>query len=181
MKVPAADLDIELSKSLNADFQHTYQAWRSLNTKITVTEAWKNWISNWETWHSFVTLTFREEKSPDVAWALFKWLIQMLNSRLFGDHYTKIVGHSYFSYVVGIETQKRGVLHYHMLTSRPVDYGLIHAAWGERCGFAWTYRNKSQFGASDYISKYVVKDGEVEFYRTTNKRLPLSIPGWWYK
>jgi hypothetical protein len=145
--------------------------------------AWVHWISEQREWKNFLTLTFRDEITQEAALAKYYRLVRLLNRRLFGSHYTRIVGHSYFSYVIGIERQTRGVLHLHCLVDRPIDYSFIHKVWNEWAGFVWI----EKVGTADrdviyYISKYISKGGELLPYfadlRTSN-RVPNSLPIWW--
>jgi hypothetical protein len=70
-------------------------------------------------------LTFRKETAPDVAKSKFKGLVKTLNQDVYGKRYTKKVGHSYFSYIQGIEYQRREVIHFHVLIDRPVNFELM--------------------------------------------------------
>jgi hypothetical protein len=111
-----------------------------------------------------------------------KLLIRYMNLELFGSNYTRIYGHSYFSYVVGVERQQRNVLHYHMIVDRPINYELVHKTWGMMCGFAWIKPIIEASGAINYISKYVIKGGELLPYFIDEKvRLmaPKRKPLWY--
>ena len=58
----------------------------------------------------FVTLTFKDPIAPEPAFNIWWRLVRLLNEGSFGRHYTRIVGHAYFSYVLGIEYQRRDVV-----------------------------------------------------------------------
>lgn len=110
---------------------------------------------------------------------LFKRLVATLNEDVFGDHYTRYVGHSYFSYVVGIEYQKRDVIHFHVLIDRPVYYLRIHTLWNAWAGFGWTEIVKDLDKVVNYVSKYIVKGGEILPYLAPQKYMPFHKFPWW--
>lgn len=120
------------------------------------------WLLNATSWISFITLTFRDEVSPEKAIRELQLLIRTRNQLEYGNNYTRKVGHSFFSYVAGMELQSRGVFHFHMLVDRALNYELIHHYWNTRNGFAWieslndyeTTRMKIL-----YTLKYALKNG----------------------
>jgi hypothetical protein len=147
-------------------------------------DEWINWVSKQRIWKHFVSMTYREEITQEAALAMWYRFIRLLNRRVFGDHYTRIVHHSYFSYVLGIERQTRGVLHFHVLIDRPIDYAFIHKVWNDWAGFSWIEQIKpeSNRDAIFYVSKYVVKGGELLPYftdRQTTLMVPPARPLWW--
>jgi len=127
-------------------------------------------------WPVMATLTFREPIGPDPAMATWRSLVRVLNERVFGKHYTRKVGHSYFSYVMGIEFQRRDVIHFHALFNRPVDFGLIHRWWNVAAGFAWVDQVRERAAALSYVMKYVLKGGEVLSYRAKSCTMPSPLP-----
>lgn len=154
--------------------------WSSFEVKQDLVSAWSSWVSDLEDWKVFITLTFRDDKTGDVARSLFQWFVRFNNQALLGKHYTRIVGHSYFSYLLGIEYQRRDVIHFHVLIDQPVKYDLIHSLWGERCGFAWIDgKMRDRQKVINYVCKYIVKGGEVELYRKKKSFVPDPLPVWW--
>jgi hypothetical protein len=102
------------------------------------------------------------------------------NEHAFGKHYTQKVGHSYFSYVVGLEYQTRDVVHFHALVDQPLDFSYVHDFWGDRCGFAWIDgKIKSNAATVGYVCKYTVKGGELDFFVQKKNRKPAVLPSWW--
>ena len=140
---------------------------------------WENYILGLAPWKNFVTLTFREFVTRDQAEHMFRFLLQVLNRDLFGNHYTRIVGHHYSSYVVGFETQKRGALHMHVLFDRPVNFTLLHAVWNKMAGFAWIEPVSDPARAVAYVSKYIVKGGDLVVYRPVKVKEPVFQPLWY--
>jgi len=142
-------------------------------------DAWIERIFGAGPWRSFITLTFRDEVSNDHAEKQWKFLLRSLNQAAFGQHYTRKVGHSYFGYVRGLEFQRRGVLHFHALIDRPIDFKRLHTVWNFCAGFAYIVTVDDQRGASIYLAKYITKGGELEFYSPPSYFLPEPLPSWW--
>lgn len=131
-------------------------------------------------WLVFLTLTFREEIEPEIALKKVQKLIRVLNQDVVGIHYTNYVGHSYFSYVIGIEFQKRGVVHFHILIDSPVNFQLIKSYWNKIAGFADPQIIRENINSVYYVTKYAAKCGEIEPpYFTKKVYTPPFIPSWW--
>lgn len=161
-------------------FDDPVQGWNSRAVKEIISEENYKWIREQANWNTFITLTFKEQKEPDVAWSLFRWFVRFNNVHAFGKNYSRKVGHSYFSYVVGLEFQKRDVAHFHLLVDRPLDFAYIHKVWGDRCGFAYiqtSFQDKEK--VIKYICKYTVKGGEVEVFKAKRDYLPEVLQPWW--
>lgn len=148
-------------------------------SKFELRDAWRDYIKGFASWRSFVTLTFRDFVTRDQAEHQFSFLLQVLNRDLFGNHYTRIVGHNYCSYVAGFENQKRGALHMHVLFDRPVNYELIHTIWNKMSGFAWIEPVNDLDKAVAYVSKYVTKQGDLMVYKPVKVKEPAFQPLWY--
>jgi hypothetical protein len=176
------DNDFEIKSKLekklccSTDLQ---EVWDSTEVRKILAESTANWLYSLRSWSIFITLTFREEKPPDVAKALFMRLIRKLNEDVFGKHYTKKVGHSYFSYLLAIEYQRREVIHFHVLIDRPVNFDKIHILWNSWAGFAWTEIIKNQIKIVNYACKYISKGGEVMPFIAKEQFTPEILPYWW--
>lgn len=140
---------------------------------------WETWVRDFSKWKSFVTLTFRDIVTRDQSENQFRFLIQVLNRDLYGNHYTRIVGHSYFSYVAGWEHQKRGALHIHALIDKPINFRLIHTVWNKMAGFAWIEPASDVEVAVGYLAKYVSKGGELSVWKPTRVKEPAFKPLWY--
>jgi hypothetical protein len=127
------------------------------------------WIATLAIWKNFITLTFENEVSPDSAVKKWKWLVQTLNKEKFGKNYTRKVGHSYFSYILAMEKQTRGVIHFHSLIHTSIEYKTVHKFWSKYCGFAWCEQTKEHKKVIEYITKYMCKGGEIIPFLTTYK------------
>lgn len=159
--------------------------------------AWVTWMLEARTWRHFLTLEFREIATREKALGSWRRLVQKLNIDLWGNHYTRIVGHSYFAYLLGVEQQQRGAYHLHALIDQPLNYQLIHDAWhvigGDKqakdnpsdknhIGFAWIEQIKDPIGAVIYVTKYVAKQGDMDIHlppKWVYEKQPAFKPYWW--
>jgi hypothetical protein len=141
------------------------------------------WIENFAEWRTMITLTVSNEHmcSREMFVKRCRALIGALNRDLFGNHYFRICGHSYFSHILGIEYTTLGAIHGHMLVDRPTNYDLVHGWWNKASGFAFIKSVEDVSGAARYISKYVVKHQDLELmYKTRNHKSPAFTPSWYY-
>lgn len=138
-------------------------------------EAWADFVNDFP-WQWFVTLTFRDEVHPEKAMKLFRVWIRALNYYLFGKSATR-KGRSVY-YVVAHEYQKRGVLHFHALIGADIalteritfggdksDLGCLmywNELWYSMAGICRVEEIKSKEAVANYISKYVIKDGQID-------------------
>ena len=180
---PADNMGVEIEKNaydLVNGYEDPHTGWESHQVKDLLRTETENWVFGLANWKSFLSLTFRDEKTPDVANSLFQWFIRETNKHVFGKHYTRKVGHSYFSYVFGLEYQTRDVVHFHALVDKPIDFSFVHKVWGERCGFAWIDGNlKSKAAVVNYVCKYCVKGGQIDTFVNKNNVVPDHLPDWW--
>jgi hypothetical protein len=149
-----------------------------------VKSGWVDYVNRFSNWLSFWSLTFgKADRSHAVTRpeAEFVWrrLVQCLNRDLFGNHYTRIVGHSYFSYVLAFEYQKRGVLHMHALIDRVTNWELANRVWRKMAGIVKIQPVLDQVGACGYICKYVTKGGDVVLYKANVVKEPSFEPMWY--
>jgi hypothetical protein len=155
------------------------EIWESKIMRKRLTQETGDWIYTLRPWSSFLTLTFKKDTAPDIANRLFRKLISVLNEEAFGHHYRRIVGHSYFSFVQGIEYQQRDVIHFHVLVDRPINFQRVHLFWNAWGGFAWTDTVIDRERVVRYVSKYVAKGGEVNVYLADKQYKPFQKPYWW--
>jgi hypothetical protein len=161
------------------NFNYVSDAWESKEVRNELANINAEWINGLREWTTFITLTFKKETAQDTANRLFNRLISILNKECFGKHYTRFVKHSYFSYVQGIEYQKRDVIHFHVLIDRPVNFQRIHILWNAWAGFVWTEIVKNQYQVTRYVSKYICKGGEINVHLADEKYIPHVMPFWW--
>jgi hypothetical protein len=163
--------------------QPVFDLYDSKSYKKLLADENASWLEKLKNWKSYLTLTFRDITPPDVAKSKFLHLVQVLNRDAFGKHYVRKVGHSYFSYILAMEYQQRGVIHFHMLGDKPINFDLLHRYWNCAAGFAWAEPVKSQSDVVGYCSKYVVKGGEVDIFESDTSKTPMlgNLPPYWWK
>jgi len=147
-----------------------------------ITDQWVRWLADQRDWSTFITLTFKDPIGQEEALEAWRRLVRTLNKQVVGDHYTRIVKHSYFSYCLGIERQLRGCLHFHVIVDRPFDFQLLHRYWNKAAGWAWIDKINDRDGAVEYLTKYITKRGEIMPYLAAPPPYELK-PGkaftWW--
>lgn len=129
--------------------------------------AWADWLSaipfQW-----FLTLTFETNVHPEAALKRFKRFTNDLNRSLYGRRWMRKPPGGVF-WVVAVERQKRGVVHLHALMGDQNDLNELARrltwmdAWNEIAGYARIEAIKSEAAVLRYVTKYVVKDGDIEF------------------
>jgi len=142
--------------------------------KLDLQQAWPEFIDSYKPYQWYSTHTFKDDKHPEAAdKAFFRW-IRSVNQDLYGRRYRE-KGRG-VTWVKAIERQKRGVLHFHCLVGSSLLYKLdrkhFMKLWetdgnmGNKIvnGFARIYEFDTSRGAVSYLSKYVLKDGEIDVY-----------------
>ena len=94
-------------------------AYTSMNCADDLKFAWTRWLAKYN-WQWFVTLTFRYEVHPEAARKLFGVFVHGINQQLFGRHYYRRSRTGIY-WVVALEYQKRGVIHFHALLGADRD------------------------------------------------------------
>jgi hypothetical protein len=133
--------------------------------KIKIRDAYIDWLIALDDWSTYLTWTMRDIREEDVSRALLNRWIRELNKHEFGSKYVKKVGHSYFSYVIGMEAQLRGAIHFHGLIAGRIDFSLAHKVWNELAGFMWIEKIKSTRDTTRYITKYVLKGCDLDVFK----------------
>lgn len=145
---------------------------------------WAYYVKGLSDWKSFLTLTFdeknRREVTKDEARYMFRRLVQVLNRDLFGDRYTKKVGHSYFSYVLAYEYQTRGTIHLHALIDKPFDWSYAKTYWQKVAGISQIEPVHHPKKLSFYVCKYVLKESDTDIYIQKKNKLPDPLPVYWH-
>ena len=168
---------------MSIDTLSVFEEFELRSYKKMIASEYADWLLNLKNWVNFLTLTFKDITPPDVARSKFNYLVQVLNRDAFGKHYVRKVGHSYFSYVLAVEYQRRGVIHFHVLTDRNINYDLLHRYWNIAAGFAWAEPVKDKCKVIAYCSKYCVKGGNVDIYESESYKTPMigALPPYWWK
>lgn len=126
-------------------------------------KGWTKWLKEFG-WQYFGTFTFKDVIHPDQAVKkLNRWIIKQ-NERIYGKRYRR--HHKGLTYCYGIEFQKRGVLHFHVLLRGLDDKFNLFAGMGKwkKVSGGWAQIHPYKEGACNYISKYVSKGGELSLY-----------------
>lgn len=138
-------------------------------TEDRLVTAWRDFLGRFPMqW--FCTFTFREDVHPERAAKLFRLFIRRLNQALYGRHFER-KGKVGVFWVLAWEYQKRGVLHFHALIgdvedlntrARRLDWMDIWEGFGAPAGFARIEAIDSQDAVRNYVTKYVVKGGQID-------------------
>jgi hypothetical protein len=112
----------------------------------------------------FATLTFREDRGLEYCEKARKVWLHEVNRRVYGVRYWRrgqgVVG------VSAREKQMRGVWHYHLLLAGTGNLRRLEAMdiWDKKLGYGYAriYEYIRDGGADVYVSKYVLRGGDVE-------------------
>jgi len=146
----------------------------------TLQDSWIEFVSRFEPWELYCTLTFIEDTHPEQAERRFKRFIRSINESLYGRRYRER-GKSIY-WVKALEYQRRGVIHFHCLLGGGV-YKLHRLRtmqlWESEKGngMARIEKYNSTLGARNYLSKYVSKGkgGELDIFISYELRKQLGI------
>jgi len=142
----------------------------SLPKKQTLQDAWVEFIEGFEPYHWYVTLTFKNAVTNTRANKQFHRYMRRINEALFGKRFReKGLG---LPYVNARERQLRGNPHFHTLIGgdvwrlRRLSYmDLWEKGEGRKFnanGFARIWPYDKEQGAKVYVSKYILKGGEID-------------------
>lgn len=139
-------------------------------------------------WHWFVTLTFRPDHErptggvhPEKADKAFRVLISKINRECYGVRWYKRPDGGVV-WARGQEFHKDGRIHFHALAAAPTaDLNSLTRRmrwvdwWWREFGIARIEAPRSQADVNAYVSKYVVKDGEVDFSPNFGRYVPPAL------
>ena len=145
------------------DKSYSYNRENHVNCQA-VQEAWIILLSRYR-WDWFCSFTFRGEiVHPERAGKTFMVLVSKINRSLFGSRWHR--RKEGIRWVRAMETQKRGVLHYHALIAGQGLQDLRRLTfmdeWDELAGYARIEPLRSSQAVYSYVSKYCVKGGELD-------------------
>lgn len=142
--------------------------------------AWANLIGLYP-WQWFATFTFRDRVHPEYADKQFRLWVSKLNRQIGGNHWYREKDTRACKWIRGLELQKRGVIHFHALfyhvedlnvKARRLDFidlwamqlaGTSHNPLPhELKGNCRIEEPRCHEDVSQYVSKYVTKDGEID-------------------
>lgn len=161
---------------------------------------WLNFLARFEPYNWYVTLTFKDPVHPEQADRRFRRWIRKLNEYLYGRRYREN-GQS-VTWVRALEYQRRDVIHFHALLAGENLQRAKRIYWMEqwrlncyhdcskslcdcqakgeklsRNGFARIDRYDPLLGARGYISKYILKGGEIDIHLAPAHLRLLDDPG----
>ena len=144
-------------------------------------DAWVTFLTAYE-FQWFATFTFETKVHPEAALKRWRFFTNQLNRSLYGRRWQRKV-HGGIHWILGIEFQKRGVIHFHALMGSAEDLNQQARRlswmdyWNELAGFARIDAIRSNEAALRYVTKYVVKDGEIEFSKNLGDPTQQTLPG----
>jgi hypothetical protein len=156
-----------------------------------------------EPWHWFATLTFSPVKTVtdrhsgkllrverfhplrgmhlEAADKAFRWWMFEINKNLYGKNWRRIP-HGGLVWARGQEFHKSGRVHFHAVIAAPDgDLNKLasryhwHELWFREFGRNQIERPRDQDEVVGYVSKYVAKDGEVDFSQNFGKEQPPRL------
>lgn len=151
--------------------------------------AWADLLMR-QPWHWFATLTFRvDHEGPrggvheERAKKSFRFWLSQLNRELFGPNWHKRKhAQGGCVWALGQELHKSGRIHFHALVAAPhVDLNSVARrltwmdAWYLSSGIARIEPPASQADVAGYVSKYVVKGGQVDLSENFGRANPPSL------
>lgn len=135
----------------------------NIELKHKARKGWTEWLKDFD-WEYFGTFTFKNEIHPEqVGKRLNRWIIKQ-NERIYGKRNRQ--HHKGISYCWGVEYQKRGVIHFHILLVGLDDgFNVFHGMreW-KKIGGGWATIYPYKESACNYISKCVSKGGQLDLY-----------------
>lgn len=146
--------------------------------RIELRNAYADFINHLCTWDWFCTMTWKSLVHPESALKLFYLFVHRLNKKIWGNRYYKGKDLGVFC-CIAVEKQFRQVLHIHSLISGVPNNILYtdHALWWQRkAGSCEIEHYNYSRDAGSYLSKYVAKDAEVEFYGNISMVTNYEVP-----
>lgn len=130
----------------------------------------------------FCTLTFELNVHPESGLKKFKRFTNEINRALYGRRWMK-TNQGGIHWVVALERQKRGVIHFHALMGAHEDLNVVarRLSWMDRwqvlAGFARIEPIRDNTAVRRYVTKYVVKGGDIEFSQNLRQPQQLDLFG----
>lgn len=160
----------------------------SLNLHPSIRESWGEWVGR-QPWDLFVTLTSEKQTHPEAMLKRFRYCMNKASDHVYGRNWDRS-GRG-VQWVCGLERTKQGWPHSHAVVAFPgvdirgpsgrdiFDFGYWSAWMTSTGGYCWLQPVRSQQAVINYVTKYVVKDGDlylsnnVEFAAASGDQLVL--------
>lgn len=148
----------------------------------TLRSAWGDWIAA-QSWDLFVTLTADHRTHPEAMLKRFRYLMNISSDHCYGKNWAR--RDKGLQWLVGLERTKQGWPHAHAVVRFPgfdlatpdgkaiFDLRYWQQVYSED-GFAWLSIPRSEKAVVQYVTKYVVKDGELEWSNVCDFAAPLK-------
>jgi len=138
--------------------------------------------------HWFLTLTFRPKHEsasggihPEKADKAFRVLLSKVNRHIYGPRWHKRPDGG-IAWARGQEFHKSGRIHFHAIASAPTaDLNTLARRmdwvdwWWREFGIARIEKPLSREDVARYVSKYVMKDGEIDFSPNFGRYVPPAL------
>jgi hypothetical protein len=129
-------------------------------------QEYASWLADFN-WQWFVTLTFRYPPHPEQAKKYFMKWIHWLNRKLYGNRYYRKTKGVFWA--LALEYHKSGVIHFHALLGDIEDLNVklsrseARNKWFQIAGIGRVDPIDDKLNAvTNYVSKYIVKGGEID-------------------
>ena len=157
--------DISLAERLLADARR--------HPRRMLAQAWGEFVGQWM-WEWFGTLTFTEDTHQERALKLFRIWCSKLSREIYGPRWHKRPPYGVI-WVLSVEYQKSGRIHLHFVMASVGDTRRLSWMdhWQELdgvAGFPRIFPVENTEAVSNYVTKYVTKEGDVFFSK--NLELP---------
>jgi hypothetical protein len=145
--------------------------------EATLRGSWGEWIGR-QPWDLFVTLTSEKQTHPEAMLKRFRYCMNKASDHVYGR--SRKPQDRRLQWVAGLERTKQGWPHSHAVVRFPgtdirgqegrniFDLGYWQKWMTATGGFAWLEIPRSEQAVVQYVTKYVVKDGELELSRTVD-------------
>ena len=158
----------------------------------TLRGAWCDWIAP-QPWDLFPTMTSEKQTHPEAMLKRFSYCMNSITRHVYGR--TRRPNDPAVQWLVGLERTKRGWPHLHGLVRFPLvdirgpegrnvfDLGYWQKWMTDTGGFCWLELPRSVEATANYVTKYVLKDGELvwsqncEFAAPPGQQLQLVAIG----
>lgn len=156
---------------------------------LDIAEAYAGMLER-ERWQWFCTLTFAPEHRlntgamlPEKADKAFRWFIRRINETLYDTKGRWRRSHGGVIWARGTEVHANGRAHFHAVLAAP-DQDLNascqryawHELWFKEFGRNQIEQPLDQADVSRYVSKYVAKEGEIDFSPNFGEVRPPALP-----
>ena len=138
-------------------------------------QGWVQYLEQFP-WEWFCTMTFAGFPHPEQADKAWRFLQCKVNRRLYGRNWYK--NRKGLGWCRATEKQERGAIHFHALVLGAGDLRRLDVVdlWGEHFGFAKVEVPRRHECVRRYVSKYVLKEGDIELGGFLNQSaLPLRF------